>query len=79
MFKWNAKDYSKSSAEQEKWAQELISKLKLMGTERVLDIGCGDGKVTAAIASHLPKGFVLGIDSSEEMIVFAQKAFVTEE
>jgi len=79
VFKWNAKDYSKSSAEQEKWAQELISKLKLKGTERVLDIGCGDGKVTAAIANHLPNGFVLGIDSSEEMIVFAQKAFATEE
>jgi len=28
-------------------AQELIAKLNLQGSESVLDIGCGDGKVTA--------------------------------
>ncbi|ACV62847.1 Methyltransferase type 11 [Desulfofarcimen acetoxidans DSM 771] len=71
MFKWNAGDYSRSSSEQEKWATELIAKLKLRGDERILDIGCGDGKVTAAIARLLTEGSVLGIDSSPEMIFFA--------
>ncbi|MEW6607775.1 MAG: methyltransferase domain-containing protein [bacterium] len=75
MYKWDAEDYHKSSGEQQKWAKELISKLALKGNERVLDIGCGDGKVTAEIAEKLPQGSVLGIDNSKEMIDFAQNKF----
>jgi len=78
MYKWNAENHHKSSSEQQKWARELISKLGLKGSERVLDIGCGDGKVTAEIAEKLPKGSVLGIDNSEEMISFAQENFDSE-
>jgi trans-aconitate 2-methyltransferase len=74
-FAWNAADYHKSSPAQQQWAQELIGKLRLTGCERVLDIGCGDGKVTASIAACLPKGSVTGIDSSPEMIRFAQEHF----
>jgi len=38
----------------------------------VLDIGCGDGKITAAIAGRVPGGKVTGIDSSPDMIGFAR-------
>ena len=75
VYRWDAKDYHNSSAEQQKWEQDLISKLALVGDERVLDIGCGDGKVTAEIAGHLPDGSVPGIDRSKEMIRFAQRNF----
>lgn len=75
MHKWDAADYHKSSAAQQKWGKELIAKLALNGTERVLDIGCGDGKITAEIARRLPDGFVLGIDSSPDMIAFALQNF----
>lgn len=78
MYKWNAKEYHKSSAEQQKWAKELLAKLSLKGSERVLDIGCGDGKVTAEIANLLPYGSVVGIDNSEEMINFAKENFPKE-
>jgi trans-aconitate methyltransferase len=74
-YKWNAIDYAKSSSVQQQWAHELIRKLNLKGNERVLDIGSGDGKVTAEIAVHVPNGFVIGIDSSEEMIRLAQSMF----
>jgi trans-aconitate 2-methyltransferase len=74
MYKWNPEDYYKSwQSEQQEFAQELMFKLDLKGDERVLDIGCGDGTITAEIAKQLPNGFVLGIDNSEEMINFAQK------
>ena len=72
---WDPEVYEKSSSAQKKWAEEVISKIKIKGDERVLDIGCGDGKVTAYIASLLPKGSVLGIDNSLEMIRFAQSRF----
>ncbi len=71
MAQWNAQDYAKSSSAQAAWAQELIAKFNLNGDESVLDVGCGDGKVTAEIARRLPDGFVLGIDSSAEMVDFA--------
>jgi trans-aconitate methyltransferase len=72
---WNASDYAVNSAPQHAWARELIAKLKLRGEERVLDVGCGDGKVTAEIARAVPRGSVTGIDASPQMIEFAQKAF----
>ncbi len=70
-YQWDATDYAQHSCEQFKWACELIEKLDLRGDETVLDIGCGDGKVTAAIAAQLPNGRVVGIDSSPEMIELA--------
>jgi trans-aconitate 2-methyltransferase len=74
-YQWDAEDYSQSSAQQKKWGRELLSKLRLEGGERVLDIGCGDGKITAEIAELLPQGHVVGIDSSEEMINFARDSY----
>ena len=70
-YKWDAADYAQHSNEQFKWASELAEKLHLRGNETVLDIGCGDGKVTAAIAARLPNGRIVGIDSSPEMIELA--------
>ena len=75
MYRWDARDYQKYSSEQQKWAKELIQKLDLRGDEKILDIGCGDGKVTAEIAQSVPEGFVIGIDNSEEMIHLARETF----
>jgi len=74
-FRWDASDYANHSSAQQKWAKELISHLHLKGDESLLDIGCGDGKVTAEIASYLKIGMVVGIDSSEEMIALANDKF----
>jgi trans-aconitate methyltransferase len=79
MVKWDPEDYSKSSSAQLKWAMELIAGLELHGNERILDIGCGDGKITAEIACHTPNGSVLGIDQSIEMICFARKTYLLDQ
>jgi trans-aconitate methyltransferase len=73
--KWNAADYAANSAAQQIWARELIAQLNLHGDEHILDVGCGDGKVTAELARAVPKGSVTGIDASPEMIRFARKTF----
>ena len=75
MIKWNPAEYARQSSHQQSWARELIPKLKLSGHESILDVGCGDGKVTAELAAHVPTGQVVGIDSSPEMIAFATKKF----
>ena len=72
---WNAADYAANSTVQQTWARELIAQLGLHGDERVLDVGCGDGKVTAEIARAVPRGSVTGVDASPQMIDFARKTF----
>ena len=76
---WNPRDYAANSAAQLAWARELIARLRLCGRERVLDVGCGDGKVSAELARALPRGSVIGVDSSAEMVRFAREAFPAKE
>jgi trans-aconitate methyltransferase len=73
--KWNAAEYAANSIVQQTWARELIAKLNLRGDEHILDVGCGDGKVTAEIAHAVPRGSAMGVDASPQMIEFAQKIF----
>lgn len=75
MYKWNAEDYHNNSSEQLRLAKEFIAELDLKGNERILDIGCGDGKITAELAALVPNGSVLGIDCSEDMVNFAHSKF----
>ena len=77
--KWNAADYAANSSVQQSWARELIAKLNLRGYEHILDVGCGDGKVTAELARAVPRGGVTGMDASAEMIRIARKAFPASE
>jgi trans-aconitate 2-methyltransferase len=72
---WDAEEYARNSAAQLGWARELMAKLRLAGSESVLDIGCGDGRGTAELALSVPSGEVVGIDSSEDMIRKARAAF----
>lgn len=75
MATWNPADYQQHSSQQQKWAREVITKLRLRGSERLLDIGSGDGKVTVEIARQLPQGSVVGLDSSAQMVEFAKSQF----
>ncbi len=79
MPRWNPSDYAAHSSAQESWARELMEKLALEGHEHVLDIGSGDGRITAGIARRIPEGRVVGADSSEEMVLHARESFPAEE
>lgn len=75
MTEWNASDYYSQSSLQQVMAEEQLGLLTLQSTERILDVGCGDGKITAEIATRVPRGSVLGVDSSQNMIAFASSHF----
>jgi trans-aconitate 2-methyltransferase len=75
MAEWNAAEYDRLSGLQRAMAEEVLALLDLRGSERVLDIGCGQGKITAEIAARVPRGAVVGIDPSQEMIDFASSHF----
>jgi trans-aconitate 2-methyltransferase len=72
---WNPEDYAQNSNAQLKWARELRANLNLQGNEAVLDVGCGDGKITADFATALPQGRILGTDSSVEMVEYAARNY----
>ena len=73
MFKWNPADYAANSSTQMAWAKALLARLALHGDERILDVGCGDGQVTALLAQAVPRGHVVGCDSSSDMIAHARQ------
>jgi trans-aconitate methyltransferase len=75
MAEWNAGEYYRHSSLQAALAEEQLGRLTLEGGERILDIGCGDGKITAEIAARVPRGKVLGVDPSRDMIAFAIRHF----
>src|SRR5262245_36211562 len=75
MTEWNASEYAQRSGLQKAMAAEVLALLDLEGSERVLDIGCGDGKITAEIAARVPRAAVVGVDASREMIAFASSHF----
>src|SRR5262245_54755780 len=75
MTEWHASDYHRQSGLQQAMAEEQLARLTLSGSERVLDVGCGDGKITAEIAARVPRGSVLGVDPSHDMIAFASGRF----
>ncbi len=68
MTDWDGKGYEEISDLQRHLAQRTLSELVFRGDERLLDVGCGDGYVTRAIAARLPHGSVVGIDASPRMI-----------
>jgi trans-aconitate 2-methyltransferase len=75
MTEWDAAEYARRSSLQETMAQDVLALLELDRCERILDIGCGDGKITAQIAERADKSTVVGVDPSHDMINFATAYF----
>lgn len=65
---FDGRRYRETSTHQKEWGAGLIDELNLKGNERILDVGCGDGILTASLADGVPFGSVLGIDASPGMI-----------
>ncbi len=70
---WPANDYAIGSYVQATVADHYLSELKIKPTDRVLDIGCGDGSYTCKIIDRVPQGSVLGIDASASMLDLAKE------
>src|SRR4249920_2765774 len=72
---WDAAAYERLSAPQARWGRIVVDRLELDGNERVLDAGCGTGRVTAMLLERLPDGQVIGLDGSAAMIEQAAVRF----
>ncbi|MFE7421528.1 class I SAM-dependent methyltransferase [Rhodococcus sp. NPDC057529] len=78
MVDWDGEGYADVGALQRAVAEQSIAELTLAGTERLLDVGCGDGFVTLQIAERLPHGSVVGVDASPRMIAKAESRAVPD-
>ena len=71
MTDWSGRDYVEVSNLQRAMATEALASLRFGHDDRVLDIGCGDGYLTRAVAGMVPDGFSVGVDASPGMIATA--------
>lgn len=70
---WDARTYDRVADPQTAWGRVVLDRLPLTGDERVLDAGCGSGRVTELLAERLPHGRVVALDASASMIEAARE------
>ena len=75
---WDAAEYHRLSTPQFQWGQRVLSELHLRGDECVLDAGCGTGKLTRLLLQNLPRGRVVGLDVSRNMVRHARRDLQAE-
>lgn len=73
MAKLDPRHYLKYSKIQMGVAAELISQIHWKGNARLLDVGSGDGKITALLNELA--GEAVGVDQCEDMVEFAAELF----
>ena len=64
---WNAEAYHAVSDPQFTWGLRVLDRVKLAANERVLDAGCGSGRLTKELVARTPAGSVVACDLSENM------------
>jgi len=70
---WNSAAYHCLSDPQVSWGKRVLSRLSLRGDELVLDGGCGTGRLTRDLLDALPRGCVVGVDLSQNMLKSARE------
>lgn len=65
---WDARAYHDTSRPHVAWGATVLERLSLRGDEIALDAGCGTGKLTAQLLRRLPRGKVIALDRSQNMM-----------
>jgi trans-aconitate 2-methyltransferase len=71
---WDARTYDESSEPQQAWAADVLARLSGIAPDAtVLDVGCGTGRVTEMLLARVPRGRVLAMDASADMVALARE------
>lgn len=65
---WDALTYDRLASPMARWGEVVVGWLELDGDERVMDAGCGTGRVTERLVERLPGGRVVAVDGSRAMV-----------
>jgi trans-aconitate 2-methyltransferase len=68
---WDGASYRRVNTLQQWLARRALDDVDLRGVESLLDVGCGDGRVTQSLAERIPGGRCVGIDPSPGMVAVA--------
>ncbi len=65
---WDPEQYNRFAEERERPFWDLATLIRPASAPRLADLGCGDGRLTAALHDHLGASATVGVDRSEAMI-----------
>jgi trans-aconitate 2-methyltransferase len=65
---WDATTYDRIADPQFRWGSAVLDRLTLVDDERVLDAGCGSGRVTEVLLERFPRASVVALDGSPSML-----------
>jgi trans-aconitate 2-methyltransferase len=68
---WDGVSYRRVNTLQQWLAGRAIDDVDLDGVRSLLDVGCGDGRITQSLAAQIPGARCVGIDPSPGMIAVA--------
>lgn len=69
---WDPSVYLRHADDRARPFHDLLARVGASAPDRVVDLGCGPGGLTRLLAERWPAAYVLGVDSSPEMIRRAQ-------
>jgi trans-aconitate 2-methyltransferase len=73
LLDWDARSYDQVAGPMTRWGSAVLERLPLAGHERILDAGCGTGRVTELLLERLPHGRVIALDRSAAMVEEARR------
>ena len=65
---WDPAQYNRFAGERERPFWDLAALIEPHESPTVVDLGCGDGRLTHALGRHLGAASILGIDASASML-----------
>ncbi|MBT8201689.1 MAG: methyltransferase domain-containing protein [Acidimicrobiia bacterium] len=68
MTAWDPAHYEQFERERAQPGHDLMARIDLTAPHRIVDLGCGTGRLTGLLADRYPTADVLGIDRSSEML-----------
>ncbi len=74
-YVWDAKKYEEGSFIHRYYVHKILQGYQFNNHSVILDIGCGDGGITAQIAENFPHSQIIGMDRSENMVTYALQKY----
>lgn len=73
MSEWDAAQYHRLSDPQRAWGLRVLERLAPAPGERILDVGCGTGRLTRDLHALVQDGRITAVDRSRAMVLEARR------